>query len=86
MGNKLGIGNACAQIGTVYSNQGDYKRGLQFLTRALDLHTKLGSRKSMELDYLSMGNIYIKCGEYKKALEFNKKAFKLHGLGRTRKQ
>ena len=82
MGNKLGIGNTFAQIGTVNSNQGNYKLALQYLNRALEIHIKLGNRIGVELDYLSIGNIYIKCGEYNKGLQYNKKALKLHNAGR----
>ena len=63
-------------IGYVYSDQGDYAKAMEYLSKALDIWEKvLGTEHpNVATSYDNIGYVYSKQGDYAKALEYYSKA------------
>ena len=67
------------QLGSIKSEQGDYKEGLRFYDRALEIWQKSlpANHPSLATTYNNIGSAYDYMGEYSRALSFYERALEI---------
>ena len=63
------MANSYIYIGSIYTYQGNYEKGLENHLASLKISEALGNRSGMANSYNSIGNLYNRQGNYDKALE-----------------
>ena len=68
----LDTANSYNNIGSAYSNVGDYRKALEFHTKALNIREKILGKEHPDTaaSYNNIGYTYYRVGDYHKALEF----------------
>jgi len=63
-------------IGTVFSDQGDYDKAIEYYLKSLDILEKVFGKKHPEtaISYYNIGNMYSSKGDYDKAIEYHLKS------------
>ncbi len=77
-GNRQGEANTLANIGFIYSSNGNQDEALNYFTKAVHINNEIGSRQGEANQLLNLGATYRLKGNLDKALEFSKQAIELH--------
>ena len=66
-------------IGSVYSDQGDYSKAMEYYQKALEIYKKLVGLNHPEVatSYSNIGSVYLYQGDYSKAMEYYQKALEI---------
>ncbi len=70
IGERLGVGAALNYIGSVYRNQGQYARALEFYQQGLTVARVAGESAGVGTALSNIGTVYHNLGQYARALEF----------------
>jgi len=69
---KKVISATCINIGSVYTELHDFKKGMQYFKKGLDIAKTIGSKRWVRNAYRNISTAYEKSRKYKKALEYYK--------------
>lgn len=69
--------SACINLAYVYGIEGNYRLSLEYYRKALDMATKVGSKKLEATIYIEMSAVYKQMKEYVQALELLEKGIAL---------
>ena len=64
-------------LGTIYDNQGDYKKAIEYYSKSLKVSEEIGDKKGIAKSLNNLGTIYDNQGDYKKAIERYSKSLKI---------
>ena len=68
-------GNALANLGVAYNNQGNYGKAIEYYNEGLKLAEKRGNQRSISIAKLNIGLIYFHQKEYEKALDHYRQSY-----------
>ncbi|CAF0912486.1 unnamed protein product [Adineta steineri] len=68
------------QLGSVHSNQGDYKKAISYYEQALEISENIlpSNHPDLASSYNSIGNVHNQMADYSKALSFYEKALEIY--------
>jgi tetratricopeptide (TPR) repeat protein len=72
-----GIGGMYDNLGTLYNNNGDYKKALFYYNEALKINKRIGNRRGEAGNIINIGTIYYALGNEVQALENAFKALRI---------
>jgi serine phosphatase RsbU (regulator of sigma subunit)/Tfp pilus assembly protein PilF len=74
---KKGIAFSLNNIGSIFSDQGDYTKALDYYTKSLKIHKELENKKGVSAILGNIGSIYKNQGDYAKAIDYYTKSLKI---------
>ncbi|KRY34149.1 G-protein-signaling modulator 2 [Trichinella spiralis] len=69
MGDRVGEGRACGNIGLAYHLLGDFKTAVQFHNERLQIAKEFGDKRAMRRAYSNLGNASVFLGELEPAIQ-----------------
>jgi len=79
---KKGIASALNNIGSIYFNQGEYAKAIDYFTRILKIEEEIGDKDGITDALTYIGIIYQDKGDYAKAIDYYTKSLKIEeGIG-----
>lgn len=75
---KEGTGDACNNLGIIYSIQGNYPNAMKYYHRTMDICQELGNKNQTAIILGNIGNVYFEEGDYSSAMEYQFKALSIH--------
>ncbi|KRZ72961.1 G-protein-signaling modulator 2 [Trichinella papuae] len=70
MGDRVGEGRACGNIGLAYHLLGDFKTAVQFHNERLQIAKEFGDKRAMRRAYSNLGNASVFLGELEPAIQY----------------
>ncbi|MGP8214028.1 MAG: tetratricopeptide repeat protein [Bacteroidia bacterium] len=77
LGFKNGLARAFRNGGSIYDNEGNFTKALEFVNKALSMEQGTGNKSGETADLCLLGTIYNDQGNYPKALDYDFKALAL---------
>ena len=77
MGDKVGQGITCGNLGNAYYSIGNFRKAIEYHERDLKISKEVGERKEERRAYTNLGNAYHYLGHFQKATEYHERHLKM---------
>ena len=67
-GNRRAEGQALGNLGTIYSQQRDFRKAIEYMERAMKIQREVGNRRGEGTDLKNLGLVYAQLGQVDKAI------------------
>jgi serine phosphatase RsbU (regulator of sigma subunit) len=72
-----GIANTLNNFGSIYKEQGDYTKAIDYHNQSLKIKKELGDKKGISGSLNDIGNIYKEQGDYTKSFEYSQQSLSI---------